>query len=294
MPRPPNAQTQRYLRALKAQNNQLIRVNFLLVTNTLQQAVRQEVINTQGFIKEEAKDAAPVRKVFMGSKALTERRTRALSKGEAEAELDVRRRLAAQAAAYHRAQGKALPESLKKPITVSQIQQIRTIRQPTRGPRSAVPTNPLLRGRGINLSQPQFNRELTQPEGSRAWVLKNTGDLNARGRNELARGFVRGGGLDMFREINPETGTTRTRVQLGGRLKREIRSSNPPPKAGPIYKASVESPTYYARFVEFGTRHAAAQPYLRPAVAKARTTFRTNMLRALREAGKKRRRRGSL
>jgi HK97 gp10 family phage protein len=42
------------------------------------------------------------------------------------------------------------------------------------------------------------------------------------------------------------------------------------------------SPTPYAKYVEFGTRRSRAQPYLRPALAQVRESFRVRMAAAAR------------
>lgn len=55
---------------------------------------------------------------------------------------------------------------------------------------------------------------------------------------------------------------------IGGRLRGEITAS-PPNRRGFRATAWVISPTPYAKYQEFGTRHNAAHPYLRPALAES-------------------------
>ena len=89
----------------------------------------------------------------------------------------------------------------------------------------------------------------------------------ARGRYEIRSGRANFTGPD---------GTT-----VGGRLRGEI-TAVPAEGGGPRWVAKVVSPTPYAKYVEFGTRHNRAQPYLRPALSQVRESFRNRMVRAVR------------
>jgi hypothetical protein len=60
-----------------------------------------------------------------------------------------------------------------------------------------------------------------------------------------------------------------SRMTIGGRLRGEIFSTRAVPN-GKRAEAWVISPTKYAKYMEFGTRHAAAHPYLRPALLESR------------------------
>lgn len=91
--------------------------------------------------------------------------------------------------------------------------------------------------------------------------------LTARGRNELKSGRA---------NYTSAGGTT-----LGGRLRGEIHRV-PAEGGGSRWTAKVVSPTRYAKYVEFGTRHSRAQPYLRPALAQVRESFRKTMTTAVR------------
>lgn len=102
----------------------------------------------------------------------------------------------------------------------------------------------------------------------RSGRLRTPLPLTSRGRYELRTGradFISSSGL-------------RT---LGGRLRGEI-YMDPAQGGGPVWVARVVSPTGYARYQELGTRHNRAHPYMRPAVAQVRETFRANMARAAR------------
>ena len=91
--------------------------------------------------------------------------------------------------------------------------------------------------------------------------------LTSRGRNELRSGRA---------NFTGPGGTT-----LGGRLRGEIHMV-PAEGGGPRWVAKVVSPTRYAKYVEFGTRHSRAQPYLRPALSQVRESFRERMRAAAR------------
>jgi len=58
-------------------------------------------------------------------------------------------------------------------------------------------------------------------------------------------------------------------LNVGGRLRGEIHAT-PSTLAGNRAEAWVISPTRYAKYQEFGTRHNAAHPFLRPAAAESR------------------------
>lgn len=112
--------------------------------------------------------------------------------------------------------------------------------------------------------------------------------LSTRGRYELNRRrttekypespiFSVSGGVD---RASSEAGL----VTLGGRLKKEI-FLTPLQHRGSTTFRRVVSPTRYAKYVEFGTRYAAAQPYLRPALAQQHTHFVDNLRKNLDKAG---------
>lgn len=90
--------------------------------------------------------------------------------------------------------------------------------------------------------------------------------LTSRGRYELKTGRA---------NFSGPGGTI-----LGGRLRGEIHMV-PAEGSGPRWVAKVVSPTRYAKYVEFGTRHNRAQPYMRPALAQVRESFRGRMKAAV-------------
>ena len=102
--------------------------------------------------------------------------------------------------------------------------------------------------------------------------------LSARGRYELRgrKGTREGARMNaLYTPKARRAGTT-----LGGRLRGEIHTVGPH-LVGSIIKARVVSPTYYAKYQEFGTRHNRATPYMRPAIAKLQSTYRNEVVKAL-------------
>jgi hypothetical protein len=63
-----------------------------------------------------------------------------------------------------------------------------------------------------------------------------------------------------------------SRMTIGGRLRGEI-FATPAVPTGKRAEAWVISPTRYAKYMEFGTRHAAAHPFLRPALLESQGTI---------------------
>lgn len=74
-------------------------------------------------------------------------------------------------------------------------------------------------------------------------------------------------------------------LNVGGRLRGEIHATAPT-LAGSRAEAWVISPTRYAKYQEFGTRHNAAHPFLRPAAAESRAEVVSRIAAAVTEAGR--------
>lgn len=70
---------------------------------------------------------------------------------------------------------------------------------------------------------------------------------------------------------------------VGGRLRGEIYVERAV-RDGSSYMARVVSPTPYAKYQEFGTRHNAAQPFLRPALRENKSLLVSNMKNEIRNA----------
>jgi len=72
-------------------------------------------------------------------------------------------------------------------------------------------------------------------------------------------------------------------LKVGGRLRGEIYATDPS-VSGDHAEAWVISPTEYAKYMEFGTRHAAAHPFLRPAAEESRSEVAAMVAEAVRGA----------
>lgn len=72
---------------------------------------------------------------------------------------------------------------------------------------------------------------------------------------------------------------------VGGRLRGEIYATSAK-TAGAMAEAWVISPTSYAGFQEFGTRHNRAHPFLRPAAAESREEVVSRIAAAIKEASR--------
>lgn len=241
----------------------LIQVDLSQVASDIEDIAEEVINSTLQMAYAEAERLVPVRKVFKGSKQITNtRRARFLTRNEAKAEQAVRRQLGLAS-------------------TLREIQQVQTLKEPTRQTR--VSSNPFLRvPRKIN--QPEGDRTLHRSKMTGGFVLASGGrTLNSRGRWELRHAHIPGPRSAAYEFVNPRT--HRRQTTLGGRLKGEIRVE-PAEFEGKQLIGRLVSPTYYARYVEFGTRHAAAQPYMRPALAKVRENFARQMQQAIRERGR--------
>jgi len=131
----------------------------------------------------------------------------------------------------------------------------------------------------------------TSSEGVGTGRGSGTFALTARGRYELKRGRAFFGAKDendSFHQVKrPEgwsgdhedrRGIRVVETRLGGRLRNEIYTT-PPVRRGQWIWVWVVSPTPYARYQEFGTRHNRAHPFLRPALYEARR-FLPNAIRS--------------
>jgi HK97 gp10 family phage protein len=74
-------------------------------------------------------------------------------------------------------------------------------------------------------------------------------------------------------------------LHVGGRLRGEIYAT-PVRVAGQQAEAWVISPTRYAKYQEFGTRHNAAHPFLRPAAAESQPEVVSQIAAAVKEASR--------
>lgn len=79
--------------------------------------------------------------------------------------------------------------------------------------------------------------------------------------------------------------TTFEHAGIGGRLRGEIYSTTPRP-VGKQVEAWVISPTEYAKYQEYGTRHNRAHPFLRPAAEESREEVISLIAGAVKEASR--------
>jgi len=125
---------------------------------------------------------------------------------------------------------------------------------------------------GLEIEPPvRGGRELTR--GGRLRYRPAVSRLDARGRYDLRTGRAN--------FTDPKTGVT----TLGGRLRKEIKPVMPTLQ-GNIIRGGVVSPTSYAQYQEFGTRHNRATPYMRPAILKLTTSYRAEIVKAINQANR--------
>lgn len=280
-------------------HNQVIQAVFDTVQKAAQKALSSAV------------EDAPVRDVFKHGSAYRRRglRTRRLTLEEAHSEDSIRRVLK-----YRNADGDIVPLARAVPgVTKTRGRQVTDNpylrRAATRrgNPNSFAPFR-IRRGTGVSAKEAREIFEEARQKGfGRAQKLERQteADTDVYGGRELTRNgqlrhrparykFGKKTGLHAKGEYE-RRGRKGTRsgermsaiytdasgvTTLGGRLRKEIKMVGPV-RMGDAIQASIVSPTYYAMFQEFGTRHNRATPYLRPAILKLRTTYRTSMLGAL-------------
>lgn len=255
-------------------------VDLMPVLRQIESVVKQSMLAASEDAVVDAQKLAPVRRVVKGDRG---GKTRRLTVAERKSETDIRRRLG---------------------ISVGRA-SVRTAAESRRN--RHVPSNPYLRapGRRPPRTDPP---ELRLTRGGGFAAPAGT-ELNRHGRKELARGVAIKGPTVFGRGDDDEVRRNRAKLRrtnsavffkptpastiaqglrgggrytLGGRLRGEIHSE-PADVAEGIEKWWVISPTYYARYVEFGTRRSKAQPFLRPALAMQRRKLLDRMRTNLRK-----------
>jgi HK97 gp10 family phage protein len=147
--------------------------------------------------------------------------------------------------------------------------------------------------RDFRLSELRTERRILSRRGLKPTVTPRPTNLAPRWWRErrtayaeamLAHGMVerkRGAVLDPTNYVLSKRGASEVRSgrakfgtwghqYIGGRLRGEI-FATPPSRTGSRAEAWVISPTRYAKYQEFGTRHNRAQPFLRPAAEESRS-----------------------
>ena len=257
-----------------------ITVELASVLERIEAVVQGTVRSSANDAMIDAKKLAPVRRVVAGDRG---GKTRQLTRQERSAEQSVRVQLGLRS-------GKI----------------IRTAAEPART--RSLPSNPYLRGPGRRPPRSPPPEGNITPKGK--FAVNSGVQLNRYGRAEAQRGIaisgptVFGQGDDatvrrnraLLRKSNsavylrPGTRSTITEArgstgqyQLGGRLRGEIYTEQEGNVPSGVFKWWLISPTYYSRYVEFGTRHNKAQPYMRPALAMQRRKLADNLRTNLRK-----------
>jgi hypothetical protein len=231
----------------------------LAVYNALDEAVS----NTLAYGERYAKRKAPVRKVTRrGSKA----RVRDLTPEEIS----------------------ALPEFARKGLSPISGASIRTGRLPQTTVRRAgasrlIPTAQI-RGRTYKLGG-EKGRDVTFDSGQPAMKNPRFAELlSARGNYELRT--QRGIATQKLTAMIGGVIRHGERDTLGGRLRNEITSRMVSfATRGGISEGRLESPTEYAKYVEYPTSRTAAQPYMRPAREAMKTVLDRNVALELSRIG---------
>lgn len=256
-------------------------INVTAIYGTLIVRVKQGIDASAEAAFAQAERDVPVRKVFkytrknVGSRVFAEQRimgrqeTRTLNLEEALSESVVRRRLKMpQAFRTYESNGKDTGRRIVSAQAVLKTAQFGRIGDP--GSYRAVdranlsPDDAHVRAvrriSGVNRLVTEEERE--DKLGHRVIPhLVSESDLSVRGRFELKRANqTLGGALKRSLQLHPA-------VVRGGRVKARVSAGG----------GDVD----YAKYVEFGTRRSRAQPFLRPALAKARVELAATMKTAL-------------
>jgi HK97 gp10 family phage protein len=119
------------------------------------------------------------------------------------------------------------------------------------------------RGNLVNMNAPAKMRRIGRPGHLRMAAAEEM--LDRRGRSEV------------------KSGRAAYEGKIGGRLKGEITATEARMDGSQIV-ANVLSPTSYAKYQEFGTRHHPAHPYMRPALEESRGDIVAKMRSAVKVA----------
>lgn len=243
-----------------------------------------------------ARERAPVRKIFKGGR---QSKPRFYTLGEAKAELPSFLKTEPRYASGRKmSAGQALSQLRQTPIATSRNkanlwQRTGTVTYRNRAARDDL-GNPRKDEHGSSLFAAMRDIEY---QGGRDRLFDRAAEhkLTSQGRYELKTGRATSFGQEAkasaqtFGKFKTEadvekmrrgldTASAGSEGQLGGNLRRSIdlkdRSDGDKPRVS-IVAGGEDAP--YARFVEFGTRHAAAQPFLRPALKHVEGPFKAMM-----------------
>lgn len=253
-------------------------VDVQVILTEVENAARRAVNQTSRIALAKAIGRAPVRKVFKGGRNSPSSRYHTLTDDELRAEarqLDTGQELTFANKATQRQYDAARASGISIEDALVRIRRGTQV-APRQSNRANTTTGsfPMTAGgatyrvssvyrRGLKLDEDNEPMRELAFSGARA-------SLSVRGRYELASG----------RSISPSG-------RLGGSLRESIHQERRDSKG--IVKTAIvagghEAP--YARFVEFGTRHAPAQPFLRPALKEVEGNFPMTMRAELRKMGR--------
>jgi HK97 gp10 family phage protein len=101
--------------------------------------------------------------------------------------------------------------------------------------------------------------------------------LTTRGRYEVQNAFARGSLLDVTRTFEGKSEYT-----VGGKLRASIVASDASSGTHVSFRVTAGGPSApYAKFMEFGTRHAKAHSFLRPALKQIEVSYSQRMRKGL-------------
>jgi HK97 gp10 family phage protein len=257
-------------------NSQIIELETARLVGVIHDIAERVASQTAFRVRTGARRKAPVRKVFKGGRAtIGFGRSGFRARGLDDEQLA---RNGAQRRKYTRPPRSAspLPAAPGRPRygVVTRVNRANSAHSPESYLRRVVHTGGLSRLMDLAGKPPPAISEIKAAlaSGARtggAFHLENRAaeaTLSARGRYELKSG----------RAVHGATPGSRSGFQLGGALRDSIDvvdgGSTETRIAFDVVAGGPAAP--YARYVEFGTRHAAAQPFLRPALAEERASRR--------------------
>jgi HK97 gp10 family phage protein len=230
-----------------------VNINTAAILAAVRRAELEALEEAGAFVAANAKQRAPVRKVYKERKGFR-RAFRPLT-GEERTQV-----IARQQAFYGHTVPTRMEAEIRRPGSANALVRSRSIRRlgTLQGgkfsPLQAV-TASRTRGGGFRIGlSPQYG-----------------GMLTSRGRYEVSSG----------RAINEVATATGSRLEVGGKLKASIESEGAITQGHGV-TVKVSARIRYAKYVEFPTRHNAAQPFLLPALKDVKAKLPSMLQSSLR------------
>jgi HK97 gp10 family phage protein len=168
--------------------------------------------------------------------------------------------------------------------TPSEVRADRSLRKALGlGPEFAAPAN-AMRPRRYHRYGPAYGRVVTSPDTANTPFRPLERRLTPSGHNLAMRSME--ARLSKRGRYELRSGRAAHKGYLGGRLRDEMYVEAARAEGSKI-SASVVSPTPYAKYQEFGTRHHAAHPFLRPALMESRGEIASLVQRAAGDAARR-------